>query len=68
MSKKLTTMERDFLALVQRSPDIGDGWRQSGKMLWPTISGFSRPELIEIDEDKLRVRLSEAGRTVARYL
>lgn len=66
----LTERERGFLALVLRSPDLGEGWRSVSATLWPMVTGFTRPELIETWEagDARRVRLTEAGQIVVRYL
>jgi hypothetical protein len=67
----LTDRERAFLALVLRSPDVGHGWRSVSKTLWPMVEGFTRPELIETEPFPLgggTVRLTEAGKIVARYL
>ena len=68
---KLTREEIGFLRLVQRSPNDGDGWRSVGKMLWPIVIGFKRPELIETEalpDGMGRVRFSERGEIVLSYL
>lgn len=46
----LSTGAKSFLRLVQRSKDIGDGWRQVSAVLWPLVIGFENKELIEVDE------------------
>jgi len=65
---ELSRDEINFLRLVQRSEDIGDGWRQVSDILWQLVERFDRPELIDKDADKKRVRLSERGLIVAGYL
>ena len=70
-SNPLTVRERRFIALVLRSPDEGDGWRAVSSVLWTIVEEFTRPELIEAEpapEGGGRVRLTETGKTVARYL
>lgn len=65
---KLSQRDKYFLALLDRAPDLGDGWRQVAKVIWPIVEGFSKRELLELDEEHLRVRLNDAGRVVTRYL
>jgi hypothetical protein len=59
---------KSFMQLIARSPDIGDGWRQVSKTLWPLVESFKSAELIETASATHRVRFSEAGLHVARYL
>lgn len=65
---KLADTEVNFLKLIIRSTDRGDGWRQVSTLLWRLVHEFKPKELIEIDYDKLRVRLSERGKIVVEYL
>ncbi len=65
--EKLSQQQIDFMRLLRRSPDIGDGWRQSGAMLWPLVQKFANPELTELDTEKMRVRLTEKGETLLRF-
>jgi hypothetical protein len=57
-----------------RSPNTGDGWKTVSRVLWRLVDDFGRPELIEVDkftaesEKAGRVRLSEAGKIIAKYL
>ncbi len=67
MSEKLTDRQRDMLRLVQRSPDIGDGWRQVSEMLWPLVTSSGHTELLEKDAENLRVRFTQEGKTVVRF-
>jgi hypothetical protein len=64
----ITDNNRSFLKLLLRSPDIGDGWRQVSDVVWPLVSGFDKKELLELNEDEKRVRLSPDGLVVANYL
>jgi hypothetical protein len=68
MASKLTERDHSFLALIQRSPDIGGGWRKVSPHLWALIGGFKHAELIEKDEECSRIRLTEAGQLIVRYL
>lgn len=65
---ELSQQDKNFLALILRSPNIGDGWRQVSKTLWPLVDMFGRQELIEINKDELRIRLSETGKIVIDYI
>lgn len=64
--------QKDFIALVMRSPDRGDGWRSvSGVMRgFTTEMTAAQPELYETREvgDALMIRLSERGKILADYL
>lgn len=59
-----------FLKLVLRSPDVGEGWRNVSRAVWKIIEeqAESLPELIEIDKDTFRLRLTKEGQIVVRYL
>ena len=66
---KLQDEEISFLRLIERSDDIGDGWRQCSPILWNHfIQGFHHTELIELKENEKQVRLSERGKIVVEYL
>jgi hypothetical protein len=67
---KLSDQEKSFILLLQRSPDRGDGWRTVSKMVWPLVTEFTCPELIELAPlgDAGSVRLTDTGNTVAAYL
>ncbi len=65
---KLTDYDRNFIHLILRSPDLGDGWRQVSSVAWPLIDRFQSDALIEKDEVNLLVRLTEKGDTVAEYV
>ncbi len=65
---KLEDNEISVLKLIERSKDIGDGYRKVSPTLWKgLIENFSRPELIEkLDGDK--VRFSPKGLVIIEYL
>lgn len=63
----INQQEKDFLRLVGRSPDIGDGWRAVSNMLWPWVLKFDTPGLLELDHEKQRVRPTEKGQTLLDY-
>lgn len=57
-----------FLKLVMRSPDIGDGWRNVSQTLWPLVASFENKELIDIDYEYSRIKLSDRGQVVCDYI
>lgn len=69
MTKKLTDADKGFLALLQRSHDLGFGWRQASELIWEkVVERFPHPELLEKDAQTRMVRLSERGEIVMEYL
>ena len=70
---KLTNSEINFIQLVNRSKDTGDGWKKVSSLLWRLVDQFdkTRPELIEHErlvDGSGRVRLTERGKIVADYV
>ena len=59
---------KSTLALIQRSPDRGDGWRSVSEGCWPLLDGIPS-ELIEVEPDGNagRVRMTDAGRAVLTF-
>ena len=59
---------RNFLRLVKRSPDVGDGWKKCGEMLWPFAQKVPE-ELMEREPDEVggRVRVTPMGDAVCKY-
>jgi uncharacterized protein (DUF736 family) len=53
--------------LIQRSPDIGDGWRQVSDILWPHFSDL-RAELVERDQENKRLRFTARGLIIMDYI
>lgn len=71
VGNKLPQQQKDFLRLVLRSPDVGDGWRSVSPILVPVTKKqvASNPELFETrDEDGFLIRLTERARIVTDYL
>lgn len=66
--KPLSPSDKDFIRLILRSPDRGEGWRSVSKVCWPLVTGFSKPELIDVDQMGSCVRLTPEGEIVATYL
>lgn len=64
----ITEKQKSMLRLIQRSPDIGEGWRQVSKLLWRLVVDQGHPELTELDAEHMRVRLTAEGETVMRYM
>lgn len=65
---KLTQQAKDTIKLIQRSPNVGDGWRNVSEPLRKHITTWlqSAEDLFEFDGE--RIRLSPEGQTVAKYL
>jgi len=64
---RLSNQDANFLRLLMRSPDRGDGWRTVSATCWPLVTAFQAVDLIEIDKQEQRVRLTGAGEAVAMY-
>jgi hypothetical protein len=69
---KISDQQIDFIRLILRSPDRGDGWRSVGKMLETTVmrQKDANPELFEIatEDDKMSIRLTERALVLADYI
>lgn len=69
---KLSPSARAFLALVERSPDIGGGWRVVSTPIWPLVEAFEAPELIQLQRNISgkggKVRLTDEATIVLKYL
>lgn len=63
----ISTQDKDFLRLIARSPDRGDGWRSVSKVCWTLVEQFGTPELIEVDSDNMRVRLTPDGEALVTF-
>jgi hypothetical protein len=63
----ITDQDKHFLRLVARSPDRGDGWRTVSETCWPLVEQVGTKELIEVDKDNMRVRLTSDGEAVVLY-
>lgn len=57
----MSPQDRNFLKLLMRSPDRGDGWRQCTPATWSLVDMFGHPELLEKDIETHKVRLSVEG-------
>jgi len=68
MMKKITQQAKDTLKLIARSPDIGDGWRSVSSPLRPNMTTWLRSaeDLYEFDGE--RIRFSDEGLIVMKYL
>ena len=66
----MNNQSRDFIRLILRSPDIGEGWRKVSDPLWKLVEAFAHQELLEKQDsaEGKKVRLSPDGIVVARYL
>lgn len=63
----LSQQDADFLKLIQRSPDRCEGWRSVSKSCWTLVKQFTTPQLIEVDEKNMLVRLTPAGQAVVDF-
>jgi len=54
---------KQFLKLIARSPDRGEGWRSVSDQLLPICEDITKtlPELIEFEKESSRIRLTEKG-------
>jgi hypothetical protein len=61
----------NFLRLVERSQDLGDGWRQCSQPVWDRIV-MLMPEgvldLLDMDARARRVRLTDTGLAVLKMM
>jgi hypothetical protein len=64
----ISDKQRDMLKLIRRSHCSEDGWRQVSGYLWKLVVDYSHPELTELCHEKKRVRLTQQGTTVLRFL
>lgn len=70
---KISDTQRNFIQLLLRSSDIGDGWRKVSNMLRPITEETVQihPELYETKEEEdgsFMIRLSERGAILGEYL
>lgn len=63
----LVDRDKSLLKLIGRSKDVGDGWRKVSVTLWPMVS-MANPDLVELDDENHRVRLTDTGTIVLTYL
>lgn len=63
-----TKAQLDTIKLIQRSPDRGDGWRSCSRVLFDGLISIMPDELVEKDEEGLRVRLTKDGETLAAWM
>lgn len=57
---------KGLLALIERSPDQGEGWRNVSGTCWPLIVNMP-DDLVQIDHDNRRIRMTKEGHAVLRY-
>ena len=69
---KISDKQIDFIRLVRRSPDAGDGWRAVSDTLrkFTLHTVDEQPDIYETKEDKGRlfIRLSERGSIFGDYV
>ena len=65
-------VDKSFMTLIVRSPDIGDGWRGVTNHLMGLVRQKAKesPDLYEVRtvDKQMQVRLSNEGHTVWKYL
>ena len=42
---------KDLIKLVEKSPDLGNGWKEVSKQLWPVISKHADLNVFELKSD-----------------
>lgn len=67
---KLTRWQKNLAALVERSKDLGGGWRQVGNSLWPSVEGWAaeRPDVFDLDAANKRIKLTDAFIAAQRFM
>lgn len=63
----ITRQDKDFMQLISRTRDCGDGWRNVSTMCWQLVERFTTPELLEIGQENRRVRFTQEGLAVLKY-
>ena len=53
--------------MLARSPDHGDGWRSVSQICWQLVEAFGAPDLIEVDKENMRARLTKDGEAVVFF-
>ena len=67
--KNVSLQQIDLCKLINRSPDVGDGWRQSGPSLWTNlILKVKHDDLMELDHDNMLVKLTNEGSILLQYI
>lgn len=64
---KITENNVIFFRLIQRSKDLGDGWRQVSDVLWRYALEQHHEELTELDHENKRIRFTPEGEIIARF-
>lgn len=64
---KIAPRDKEFLKLLLRSPDVGDGWRNVSSAVWPLVAAFKHPELIRMRNGN-QVKLSGRGLIIVDYI
>lgn len=59
---------KGILSLINRSPDVGDGWRRVSRTVWPHVKDMP-DDLAETreDSDGRYIRMTSEGRAVLKY-
>lgn len=60
----------ELLRLIQRSDDIGEGWRNVPNALWNFIQtqATKLPELVELHSTEQKIRLTDEGLIVYKWM
>lgn len=57
---------KSTLALIARSPDRGEGWRNVSEPIWPLVKDMPS-DLFDLDVEQRRIRMTDQGRAVLTY-
>lgn len=65
---KLTQQQYDTLRLIERSPDIGDGWRQSAPEIFKQLLLPMPRELVDVRVTDRMVKLTDEAEAILAWL
>ena len=68
MKMALSEKEISIIQLIKRSQDTGDGWRNCNPALFDQLILNMTDELVEKDYNKKRVRFTEEGLVVIKWI
>lgn len=63
----LNQHDKSVLMLASRTQADKNGWRKVSAFCWPAVLKFATPELLEIDRDNFRIRLTPEAEAVVKY-
>lgn len=64
----LSQSQKSAIQLIVRTRDAGDGWRQCSDNTYAMVANCLPSDLLERDDEKKMVRLTNDGMAVAKWL